>query len=90
MIREFKKFLIDGNLVDVAVGLLMAIVLTALVKALVADLPTPIIALIAGKPLQRTQLHDQRQPLPLRRLHQQPDHVHLNRRRRVLLRGQAL
>ena len=50
MIREFKKFLIDGDLVEVAVGLVMAIVLAALIKALVADLLTPIIALIAGKP----------------------------------------
>lgn len=50
MVKEFKKFLIDGDLIDVAVGLVMAIVLAALVKALVADLLTPIIALIAGKP----------------------------------------
>lgn len=50
MVREFKKFLIDGDLVEVAVGLVMALVLAALVKALVADLLTPIIALIAGKP----------------------------------------
>jgi large conductance mechanosensitive channel len=50
MIRDFKKFLIDGDLVEVAVGLVMALVLAALIKALVADLLTPIIALIAGKP----------------------------------------
>ncbi|MGA2320348.1 MAG: MscL family protein [Solirubrobacteraceae bacterium] len=50
MVKEFKRFLIGGDLVTIAVGLVMAIVLAALVKALVADLITPIIALIFGKP----------------------------------------
>jgi large conductance mechanosensitive channel len=50
MIKEFKKFLIDGDLVQIAVGLVMALVLAALIKALVADLLTPIIALIVGEP----------------------------------------
>jgi large conductance mechanosensitive channel len=50
MLKDFKKFLIGGDLVTVAVGLVMAIVLAALVKALVADLLTPIIAMIVGKP----------------------------------------
>ena len=50
MIKDLKKFLIGGDLVTIAVGLVMALVLAALIKALVADLLTPIIALIAGKP----------------------------------------
>jgi large conductance mechanosensitive channel len=50
MIKDFKKFLIGGDLVTIAVGLVMALVLAALIKALVADLLTPIIAMIAGKP----------------------------------------
>jgi large conductance mechanosensitive channel len=50
MLRDFKKFLIGGDLVTIAVGLVMALVLAALIKALVADLLTPIIAMIVGKP----------------------------------------
>jgi len=50
MLKEFKKFLIDGDLVQVAVGLVMALVFAAVVKSLVADLITPIIALIFGRP----------------------------------------
>src|ERR1700691_6750478 len=50
MLRDFKKFLIGGDLVTIAVGLIMALVLAALIKALVADLLTPIIAMIVGKP----------------------------------------
>jgi len=50
MLRDFRKFLIDGDLVTAAVGLVMALVLAALVKALVGDLLTPLIAAIVGKP----------------------------------------
>jgi large conductance mechanosensitive channel len=50
MLRDFKKFLIDGDLVTAAVGLVMALVLAALTKALVADLLTPLIGAIIGKP----------------------------------------
>jgi large conductance mechanosensitive channel len=47
---EFKKFLLRGNLVTLAVAFVMGVVFAALVKALIADLITPIIALIFGKP----------------------------------------
>jgi large conductance mechanosensitive channel len=50
MLRDFKRFLIGGDLVTAAVGLVMALVLAGLTKALVADLLTPLIAMIAGKP----------------------------------------
>jgi large conductance mechanosensitive channel len=50
MLKDFKKFLVGGDLVTAAVGLVMALVLAALTKALVADLITPIIAMIIGKP----------------------------------------
>ena len=50
MFKEFKDFLKKGDLVSMAVGLVMALVFAALVKALIADLITPIIALIFGKP----------------------------------------
>lgn len=50
MFKELKEFLFKGNLIEVAVGLIMALAAAALVKALVADLITPIIAAIGGKP----------------------------------------
>lgn len=49
LVRDFKKFVLRGNVVDLAVGVVMGVVFAALVKALVADLLTPIIALIFGK-----------------------------------------
>ena len=47
---EFKDFLLGGNLVSTAIALVMALVFTTLVKALVADILTPIVALIFGQP----------------------------------------
>ncbi len=50
LLEDFKKFLVKGNLVTVAVAFVMGVVFAALVKALIADLITPVIALIVGKP----------------------------------------
>ncbi|HWX73661.1 MAG TPA: MscL family protein, partial [Solirubrobacteraceae bacterium] len=50
LLSEFKKFLLRGNVVDLAVAVVVGTAFAALVKALVADLLTPIIALIFGKP----------------------------------------
>ena len=50
MLVDFKKFLFRGNVVDLAVAVVIGTAFTALVTALVADLLTPIIALIFGKP----------------------------------------
>lgn len=48
--RDFKTFLLRGNVVDLAVAVVIGSAFAAVVKALVADLLTPIIALIFGKP----------------------------------------
>ena len=48
--QEFKEFLLRGNLVDLAVAIVIGIAFTAVVTALVADIVTPIIAAIFGKP----------------------------------------
>ena len=50
LLTDFKKFLFRGNVVDLAVAVIIGTAFTALVKALVADILTPIIALIFGKP----------------------------------------
>jgi large conductance mechanosensitive channel len=49
-IGEFKKFLMRGNLVELAVAFVIGAVFAALVKAFIADLITPIIAVIFGQP----------------------------------------
>ena len=50
LITDFKKFLFRGNVVDLAVAVVLGVAFAAVVKALVADLLTPIVALIFGKP----------------------------------------
>ncbi len=45
---EFKAFLLRGNLIDIAVGIVIGLAFAALVTAFVADLVTPIIAAIFG------------------------------------------
>jgi large conductance mechanosensitive channel len=47
---EFKDFITRGNLIDLAVAVVIGAAFAALVTALVADLITPIIAAIFGKP----------------------------------------
>lgn len=46
----FKKFLLRGNLVDLAVAVVIGIAFNAVIQALIADLITPIISAIGGKP----------------------------------------
>jgi len=46
----FKKFLLRGNLVDLAVAVVIGLAFAAVVTAFVADLITPLIAAIGGKP----------------------------------------
>ncbi|HEX3225472.1 MAG TPA: large conductance mechanosensitive channel protein MscL [Gaiellaceae bacterium] len=48
--RDFREFLLRGNLVDMAVGIVIGIAFAAVVTALVADIITPIIAAIGGQP----------------------------------------
>jgi len=49
VINDFKKFLLRGNLVELAVAFVIGAVFAALIKAFIADLITPIIGLIFGK-----------------------------------------
>jgi large conductance mechanosensitive channel len=48
--NEFKAFILRGNVVDLAVGIVIGAAFTAVVTALVKDLVTPIIAAIGGNP----------------------------------------
>jgi large conductance mechanosensitive channel len=46
--REFRQFILRGNLVDLAVAVVIGTAFAALIAALVADLITPLIAAIGG------------------------------------------
>jgi large conductance mechanosensitive channel protein len=48
VLRDFKRFLFRGNVIDLAVAVVVGTAFTAVVKALVADILTPIIAAIFG------------------------------------------
>jgi large conductance mechanosensitive channel len=50
MLKDFKKFILRGNVVDLAVAVVIGAAFTAIVTALVRDLVTPLIAAIGGKP----------------------------------------
>ena len=46
MIAEFKTFIMKGNVMDLAVGIIIGAAFTAIVSSLVGDLINPIIGLI--------------------------------------------
>jgi large conductance mechanosensitive channel len=50
MLNDFKKFILRGNVVDLAVAVVVGAAFGAIVTALVKDLVTPIVAAIFGKP----------------------------------------
>lgn len=50
MLQGFKKFLLRGNVVDLAVAVVIGAAFGAVVTSLVTNVFTPLIAAIAGKP----------------------------------------
>jgi large conductance mechanosensitive channel len=48
MLKEFKDFIAQGNVMDLAVGIIIGAAFTAIVNSLVADLINPIIGVILG------------------------------------------
>ncbi len=50
MLKDFKKFILRGNTVELAVAVVIGAAFGAIVTALVKDLITPLIAAIGGKP----------------------------------------
>jgi large conductance mechanosensitive channel len=48
MLKDFKQFLLRGNVDDLAVGIVIGVAFGAVVTALVADLITPLVAAIFG------------------------------------------
>ncbi|KIN65387.1 Large-conductance mechanosensitive channel [Sulfitobacter noctilucae] len=48
MIQEFKDFIAKGNVMDLAVGIIIGAAFTAIVTSLVGDLINPLIGLVLG------------------------------------------
>ncbi len=47
-IKEFKEFISKGNVMDMAVGVIIGGAFTAIVNSLVGDIITPLISLLTG------------------------------------------
>ncbi len=50
MLKDFKKFILRGNVIDLAVAVVIGAAFGSIVTALVKDLVTPLIAAIGGQP----------------------------------------
>jgi large conductance mechanosensitive channel len=50
MLKEFRDFLLRGNILELAVAFVMGLAFAAVVNSLVNDLIMPVIAMIIGKP----------------------------------------
>ena len=50
MLREFRTFLLRGNIVDLAIGIIAGIVFGAVVTSLVNDVIMQLVAVVVGKP----------------------------------------
>ena len=49
MLKDFKKFILRGNVVDLAVAVLIGAAFNSVVSSLVKDMITPLITAISGK-----------------------------------------
>ena len=54
---EFKKFISRGNVMDMAVGIIIGASFKAIVDSLVADIINPVLGLFGGKDLSTYALH---------------------------------
>jgi large conductance mechanosensitive channel len=50
MLKEFRDFVLRGNIVELAVAFVIGIAVAALVNSLVENLVMPVVAMIIGKP----------------------------------------
>lgn len=48
MLKEFKEFAIKGNMVDLAIGVVLGAAFSAVVNSIVGDVFTPVLALLTG------------------------------------------
>jgi len=50
LVAEFRQFILRGNVVDLAVGIVIGVAFTGVVQGLVRDFINPLIAALFGKP----------------------------------------
>lgn len=50
MFKEFKEFLLRGNVIDLAVAVIIGAAFSKIVDSLVTDVITPLIGMIGGQP----------------------------------------
>jgi large conductance mechanosensitive channel len=50
VLKEFREFILRGNLIDLAVAVVIGTAFTVLVTSMVEDLMTPLIAALGGEP----------------------------------------
>jgi large conductance mechanosensitive channel len=50
MVREFREFLLRGNVVDLAVAVILGAAFGAIITSFVEDLLTPLLAALGGEP----------------------------------------
>ena len=48
MLKEFKEFALRGNVMDLAVGVVIGVAFNAIVTSLVADIFMPVIGIVTG------------------------------------------
>ena len=86
MIEGFKKFIARGNMIDMAVGVVMGGAVTTVVNAIVDSVINPFIAMIFGKPnMDGAGDHVQRCDRVVRRGARRDPEFPDHRRRRVFL-----
>ena len=49
MLKEFKKFALRGNMIDLAVGMIIGSAFTGIVNSLVNDIIMPVVSIFTGK-----------------------------------------
>ncbi|MED9904170.1 MAG: large conductance mechanosensitive channel protein MscL [Lachnospiraceae bacterium] len=49
MLKEFKKFALRGNMIDLAVGMIIGSAFTGIVNSLVKDMIMPLVSIFTGK-----------------------------------------
>jgi len=53
VLKGFKDFILRGNVVELAVGVVIGVAFAAVVNSMVTNLITPLIALVGGAPASR-------------------------------------
>ncbi len=90
MLKEFREFLLRGNVVDLAVAVVIGAAFGALITSFTANILTPLLGLIGVPDFSQLGDHHAGRRGPRGRpLPQRPGRLHPRRRGDLLLRGEA-